>query len=126
MYDITTKSVSKLSGDLSKAFVDVAAENAEHNTSQEDTIETASLSDSSIVEQMVNKIREKNANHTKESSVTEETPSDLSTEEEDSEQQPSQQIETVVKYVPNASPTTNAHHQENRVLISSGYSVIKN
>lgn len=47
MYDITTQSVNRLSGELSTAFVNVAESNA-----QTENIDSAQIVDSGIVEQM--------------------------------------------------------------------------
>lgn len=86
MYDIISKTVSRLSGELSSKFVDVAEENIfDEGATFADRI------DESI--------------------------------EDDAQAEPSEIVETFVK-VEN-SPVT-SEEPENKVLISSGYSVIKN
>lgn len=89
MYDIPTKSVNRLSGELSSKFVDVAEDNAnaedEHGT---------------LIAEQIDRIDE-----------------DI----EDSEPESSDIVESVVS-LDDETPV----EEENRVLISSGYSVIKN
>lgn len=89
MYDIISKTVSRLSGELSSKFVDVAEENIfDDSTSISDRIDESV--DSS----------------------------------EDAEAEASETVESVVKL--NSSPVALKDEPENKVLISSGYSVIKN
>jgi hypothetical protein len=89
MFDIISKTVSRLSGELSSKFVDVAEENIfDDSTSISDRI------DESV-----------------ESS-------------EDAEAEASEVVESVFK--PDSSPVSSIQEPENKVLISSGYSVIKN
>lgn len=103
MYDIVTKSVNKLDGELSTKFVNVAEENSDlqeelpANYSQEVT-ETIDRSDVELAEEQEN-------------------------EEDIEESQPAETniVESIVKYDENPRP-----REENKVLISSGYSVIKN
>lgn len=84
MYDIFSKTVNRLSGELSSRFVDVAEEN---------------IFDDST-------------------SIPDQESSD------DAEAEASEVVETIVK--PDSSPITSNEEPENKVLISSGYSVIKN
>ena len=84
MYDIISKTVSRLSGELSSKFVDVAEENI-FDDSASDRI------DASV--------------------------------EDEAEAQPSSIVESVVKL--DSSPVTK-EDPENKIIISSGYSVIKN
>lgn len=103
MYDVVTKSVNKLDGELSTKFVNVAEENSDlqeelpANYSQEVT-ETIDRSDVELAEEQEN-------------------------EEDIEESQPAETniVESIVKYDENPRP-----REENKVLISSGYSVIKN
>lgn len=88
MYDIITKTVSRLSGELSSKFVDVAEEN---------------IFDESVADQ-IDRIGE-------------------SVEDDDAEAEPSNIVESVVKL--DSSPVASAE-TENKIVISSGYSVIKN
>lgn len=87
MYDIISKTVNRLSGELSSKFVDVAEENI-----FEDGPTISDRIDESV--------------------------------DEDSEAEPSEVVESVVKF--DSSPVTQRSDEpENKVLISSGYSVIK-
>lgn len=86
MYDIISKTVSRLSGELSSKFVDVAEENIFDDP--------ATISDR--IDQSI---------------------------EDDAEAEPSNIVESVVKL--DNSPVT-SEESDNKVLISSGYSVIKN
>lgn len=85
MYDIFSKTVNRLSGELSSKFVDVAEENI--------------FDDSTSIKDQAS--------------------------EEDAEAEASEVVETVVK-PDSSSPVTSNEEPENKVLISSGYSVIKN
>jgi hypothetical protein len=88
MYDIISKTVNRLSGELSSKFVDVAEENIfDDSTSISDRI-------------------------------------DESVSDEDSEAEPSEIVESIIK--PDSAPVSSNEEPENKVLISSGYSVIKN
>lgn len=89
MYDIPTKSVNRLSGELSSKFVDVAEDNA-----------TAQDENGSLIAEQIDRIDE-----------------DI----EDSEAEPSNIVESVVNV-----DGSSLVEPENKVLISSGYSVIKN
>lgn len=88
MYDIITKTVNRLSGELSSKFVDVAEENIFDENPISDRIDEQTSS------------------------------------EEDAEGEPSEIIESIIK--PDTLPVTSNEEPENKVLISSGYSVIKN
>lgn len=89
MYDIISKTVSRLSGELSSKFVDVAEENIfDDSTSISDRIDESVES------------------------------------AEDDEADASEIVESVVKF--DSSPVTSNVEPENKVSISSGYSVIKN
>lgn len=105
MYDISSKTVNKLSGELSTAFVDVAEENA-----QTQDIDAAVITDSGLIEQMENNNKDEY-------------------ETSDYEAQPSETVETVIKKFDDfkipISQNQNVMKTENQVLISSGYSVIK-
>lgn len=88
MYDIISKTVNRLSGELSSKFVNVAEENIfDDGTSIADQIDRI---DTSV--------------------------------EDDSVGEPSNIMETIVKLNSNST----SENTENKVLISSGYSVIKN
>lgn len=89
MYDIISKTVSRLSGELSSKFVDVAEENI--------------FDDEASIADQIDRI-------------------DASLEG-DSEADPSNVVESVVKL--DSSPVS-SEERENKVSISSGYSVIKN
>lgn len=136
MYDIATKAVNKLSGELSSAFVNVA----ESNVTTPD-IDGAAIQDSGIVEQVKSEdtteaieeeteapqpeeeVKEEYSDM-KESSVEYDTDMDMG---DDASAEGSENIETVVKFdAPIAIATKNNDQQpENQVMISSGYSVIK-
>lgn len=91
MYDIISKTVSRLSGELSSKFVDVAEENI--------------FDDATPIAEQIDRM-------------------DESVESlEDSEAEPSNIIESVVK-LDNKPEISN--QPENKIVISSGYSVIKN
>lgn len=93
MYDIITKTVSRLSGELSSKFVDVAEENFFDESSES-----------------IDRVGESN-----ESSAS------------DSSAEPSSIVESVV--APDdkpLKPVTKEEQPENKIDISSGYSVIKN
>lgn len=92
MYDIPTKSVNRLSGELSSKFVDVAEDNA-HAEDENGT----------LITEQIDRIDENI--------------------EYDEEAEPSEIVESVVSLDGN-SPVE--QEPENKVLISSGYSVIKN
>uniref|UniRef100_A0A336LJT7 CSON008465 protein n=1 Tax=Culicoides sonorensis TaxID=179676 RepID=A0A336LJT7_CULSO len=138
MYDIPTKAVNKLSGELSSAFVSVAEENATTHD-----IDGASILDSGIIEQVKpgsesdqssqeNKDEEdeeittiqSQTTHSHNDSVEYDTDMDMG---DDASAEGSENIETVVKFdVPvETVKETPAKPEENKVLISSGYSVIK-
>lgn len=95
MYDIISKTVSRLSGELSTKFVDVAEENIFD--------ETSSASD------QIDRIDE---------SIDEDSEA-----EAEAEAAPSNIIESVVNL--DSSPITKDDQPENKIDISSGYSVIK-
>lgn len=109
MYDIATKTVSKLSGELSTAFVNVA----ESNASAQD-LDGVAITDSGIVEQVSNKTIE----------TTTITPDDMDMEDSDAEG--SEVQESIVKFEPAPTvPEVKKPSFENKVMISGGYSVIK-
>lgn len=118
MYDIATKAVSKLNGELSSAFVRVA----ESNASAQD-LDGAQIMDSGIIEQMVNK------NATSEEEITTTIlPERDEMDMEDSDFEGSENVESVVKFeeaAPLAKGEPAKKSLENKVMISSGYSVIK-
>lgn len=89
MYDIPTKSVNRLSGELSSKFVDVAEDNA-----------TAQDESESLTPDQIDRIDD---------------------DVDDSEAEPSNTVEAILD-VNGSEPL----EPENKVLISSGYSVIKN
>jgi hypothetical protein len=95
MYDIATKTVSRLSGELSSKFVNVAEENA-----------TAQDENGSLITEQIDRIDEDIAS------------------EEDQESEPSNIVESVVTL--DSQPEEQSGGADNKVLISSGYSVIKN
>jgi hypothetical protein len=99
MYDISTKAVNKLDGELSTKFVNVAEENAE---AEEDISTTA------VVETITE--------------VIDRSDSNVSESEENEDRVPAGTsiVKTVVKY-----DEKEQHSEDNKVLISSGYSVIK-
>lgn len=93
MYDIISKTVSRLSGELSSKFVDVAEENIFDETSS--------------ASEQIDRIDE---------SIDEDS-------EAEAEAAPSNIIESVVNL--DSSPITKDDQHENKIDISSGYSVIK-
>lgn len=101
MYDITTKTVNKLDGELSTKFVNVAEENSE--TQEEELTTISSLESTETVDRADDNVENE------------------SSDEEDSAEAASNIVETVVKFDESPRP-----EEENKVLISSGYSVIKN
>lgn len=113
MYDIISKTVSRLSGELSSKFVDVAEENIFDETSSIDRMDVGfsdedSHSDASeIVESF-------------EESLEAEPSEIVESIEENLKAEPSEVIESIVK--PESKPEK---EQENKIDISSGYSVIK-
>lgn len=125
MYDIATKGVNKLSGELSTAFVKVAEENA---AAQD--LDSAAIFDSGIVEQVSNK-NEEDAETTTviATEKLEDYESDMETESDmDADAEASEPFETVVKFEPPsvvAVAKEDKKQVENKVMISSGYSVIK-
>lgn len=125
MYDIATKSVNKLSGELSTAFVKVAEENANAQD-----LDKAAIFDSGIIEQVAGKNKNEPEITTTESAKVEDYESDMDMESDmDSSAEPSEPFETIVKFEP-PTPVVDAIKNEkqqsaNQVMISSGYSVIK-
>lgn len=109
MYDIATKGVTHLNGELSQAFVKVAEENA-----QTQNLEELPIVDSGIVEQMAaGGARDQDAYESSYEAEDEEVGDDVSDEQaEASEQKP------IYVY-----PINSKHR---RVQINSGYSSIKN
>lgn len=123
MYDISTQSVNKLSGELSTAFVNVAESNAET-----ENIDSAQIVDSGIVEQMDT---ESTLAATKESSTTARyygedafVHKEIQDRLDELEAEPSDFVETRVRY--NPLPANHKYTEVDGVDISSGYSVIKN
>ncbi|CRK92786.1 CLUMA_CG006307, isoform A [Clunio marinus] len=100
MYDITSKTVSQLNGELSSKFVDVAEENV--------------FDDESSIAEQIDRIDED----------IDDNDGDASENVETIETAPSNIVESVVKV--DNTPPTSSESVDNKVLISSGYSVIKN
>lgn len=109
MYDIISKTVSRLSGELSSKFVDVAEENA--TAQDEDGNPIASPNRTVEIDRIDRNIE-----------------SDQEFDDEDDEEThhgaASEVVETVVKF--DNSPITPENKTPNKVSISSGYSSIKN
>lgn len=103
MYDIATQRVSKLSGELSSAFVNVAEENANAQD-----IENSSISDSGIVEQMP--------------PVDDNVTAEARDEVDDSESEPSQRVQSFLSPPPGFLTATS--NTNGNIQINSGYSVI--
>lgn len=135
MYDIPTKAVNKLSGELSTAFVNVA----EDNVTTHD-IDGAAIYDSGIVEQVKSDQEEEqepeqNQSEEEESTtvVIPNTESDMGSSEydmdmgDDASAEGSENVETVVKFdAPvEISKKESDEKVKNQVMISSGYSSIK-
>ncbi|KAG5677914.1 hypothetical protein PVAND_007630 [Polypedilum vanderplanki] len=95
MYDIATKSVSRLSGELSSKFVNVAEENA-----------AAQDENGSLMAEQIDRI---------DTNI-----------EEDQEAEPSNIVESIASLDAKPEEEEKSIEGENKVLISSGYSVIKN
>lgn len=108
MYDIATKTVNKLNGELSSAFVNVAEENAKTQD-----IDKASISDSGILEKMPNTDSEDSDSDT--TTIT-------STEDNDEDDDSGETTTEITNEEEDDIPTND---NTRRVLISSGYSVIK-
>ena len=107
MYDIATQRVNKLNGELSTAFVNVAEENA-----NAENMENASISDSGIVEQMASNEQTTDAD-------VDSGDSDDDFDSNDSDSAPSNIMEAFLKPPADFNP-----NDENKVDISSSYSVI--
>lgn len=114
MYDIISKTVSRLSGELSSKFVDVAEENIFDEVSASiDRMdvgfkdEDSQADPSEIVESL-------------EESLEAEPSKIVESIEENIQAEPSETVESIVK--PDSKP---AEQFENKIDISSGYSVIK-
>lgn len=129
MYDIATKAVNRLSGELSTAFVNVAEENA---TAQD--LDGAAIYDSGIVEQVnAGSNEEQDIEETAETttavsndSAEYDTNYDMDMGVGDSSAEGSENIETVVKFeTPKEIVKEEEKKVENQVQINSGYSVIK-
>lgn len=129
MYDIATKAVNRLSGELSTAFVNVAEENA---TAQD--LDGAAIYDSGIVEQVnAGSNEEQGIEETAETttavsndSAEYDTNYDMDMGVGDSSAEGSENIETVVKFeTPKEIVKEEEKKAENQVQINSGYSVIK-
>lgn len=108
MYDIISKTVSRLSGELSSKFVDVAEENA--TAQDEDGNPIASPNKTVEIDR-----------------IDENIESDQEFDDEDDEDTngaASEVVESVVKF--DSSPITPENETSNKVSISSGYSSIKN
>lgn len=120
MYDISTQSVNKLSGELSTAFVNVAESNA-----QTENIDSAQIVDSGIVEQMDTEstLAGEDANTTTTARYFGEDAyvhKEIQDRLDELEAEPSDFVETRIRY------ELPANHKYTDVDISSGYSVIKN
>lgn len=115
MYDIISKTVSRLSGELSSKFVDVAEENIfDEPTGAIDRMDVGIADEDSHAD----------PSETVESfgESLEANPSEIvESIEENMQAEPSEVVESIVK--PDSKP---AGHLENKIDISSGYSVIKN
>lgn len=141
MYDIPTKAVNKLSGELSTAFVNVA----EDNVTTHD-IDGAAIYDSGIVEQVKpdqqDNVPEQNSEEQQEPQeeettttvVTNSQSNDGSAEYDmdmetgfDASAEGSENVETIVKFDAPIETTKKEEDKqvENKVMINSGYSVIK-
>ncbi|XP_063698076.1 uncharacterized protein LOC134829014 [Culicoides brevitarsis] len=154
MYDIATKKVNKLSGELSSAFVNVAESNA---TTQD--IDGADILDSGVVEQVKSDTEEETTEENVQETAQEvaqeiireaalrqeeeenreeyadmkdvpaeyDTDMDMGDMGEDSSAEGSENIETVVKFTPPIETVKKDEEKQvhNQVMISSGYSVIK-
>lgn len=117
MYDIGTKTVNRLKGELSSAFVNVAEANA---NAQEDEDSPVSLTDSGIIEKMpaMNSDQEK-ITIIQAQSATKISPS---TETPQAEAGGVAAVTPDFVYTPN---NHRRHYTANKISISSGYSVIK-
>lgn len=104
MYDIISKTVSRLSGELSSKFVDVAEENA--TAQDEDGNPIASPNKTVEIDR-----------------IDENIESDQEFDD-DQDEAASEVVESVVKF--DSSPITPENETPNKVSISSGYSSIKN
>ncbi|XP_039428819.1 mastermind-like protein 2 [Culex pipiens pallens] len=122
MYDITTKGVTHLNGELSQQFVKVAEENANtHN------LDDVPIVDSGILEQMEtaessNKDEDLYSLHGDESSYV----SGEDDQDEDEQAEPSENVETVVKFEQKPMIVYPVNSKYRPVQINSGYSSIKN
>lgn len=122
MYDITTKGVTHLNGELSQQFVKVAEENAKtHN------LDDVPIVDSGILEQMEtaessNKDDDLYSLHGDESSYV----SGEDDQDEDEQAEPSENVETVVKFEQKPMIVYPVNSKYRPVQINSGYSSIKN
>lgn len=107
MYDITTKSVNKLDGELSTRFVNVAEENSDIHEDLPPIVSKKISTVAPLIDRSDVDIE------------------DQDTAEENDDAQPAETniVETIVKY--DEHPRENPN-EDNKVLISSGYSVIKN
>lgn len=119
MYDITTQSVNKLSGELSTAFVNVAESNA-----QTENIDSAHIVDSGIVEQMDTESTLAGDEGTTARYYGEDAyvHKEIQDRLDELEAEPSDFVETRIRY------ELPANHKltDKDVDISSSYSVIKN
>lgn len=121
MYDISTQSVNKLSGELSTAFVNVAESNA-----QTENIDSAQIVDSGIVEQMDTEatLTGGDANTTVRYSAGEDAyvHKEIQDRLDELETEPSDFVETRIRY----ELPANHKYTDKDVDISSSYSVINN
>lgn len=104
MYDIATQRVSRLNGELSSAFVNVAEENANAQD-----IENSSISDSGIVEQMA--------------PVDDNVAAEARDDVDDSESEPSERVHSILSPPPGFLAAT-SQQNNGQIQINSGYSVI--
>lgn len=111
MYDIVSKTVSRLSGELSSKFVDVAEENIFDESTSIDRMDVGFSDEDSQADPSENV----------EESLEAEPSQIVESIEEKLQAEPSEIIESIVK--PEDSPP--AQQPENKIDISSGYSVIK-
>lgn len=122
MYDISTQSVNKLSGELSTAFVNVAESNA-----QTDNLESAQIVDSGIVEQMDTEsaLASEDDSSTTQRHFAEDdfVEKEIQDRLDELEAEPSDLVETRIRY---ELPANHKYTDLDDVVINSGYSVIKN
>jgi hypothetical protein len=121
MYDIQTKSVSRLSGDLSSAFVKVAEENA-----TTDNLDMTKVIDVDAIERMMTDSQQRETTTFVPDDIEPTTDINLETidkfDESDVETDASNRFEVVVK---SDGQPLDELSQQPKISISSSYSVIK-